>query len=289
MLRGSFEFFEYPTQSKDNASWWNNWEHSNTPLQRRVIIICYSTLVREYKAIFEATSADPIKAKLAQRKPYKTLSRTLYSLDPWLVAADEAHTAKNIKTAKFRAVHHVMWLAAIRIAITATPIHNQLEDMLNLIIMIQMKCTMNSQDSLHHKLIDGHLRKYLPILRSRARQHRLYCALEVPPDSSHDSNDAITVSQSHVLSEGIRFGKEFLIRAVRLITQLASRSMIRRKQSSVDWEEKPLLLLPTKIVTRHLINLTPQEQAWYIEENCAARAGKKNDLLVKTPVCKIPV
>lgn len=285
MARGSFEFFEYPTQSKDNGSWWNNWENSKTPLQRRVVIICYSTLVREYNGIFEATSADPVKAKLAQRKPYKTLSRTLYSLDPWLVAADEAHTAKNIKTAKFRAVHHVMWLATIRIAITATPIHNQLEDILNLIIMIQMKCTTSGEDNLHHKLIDGHLRKYLPILRSRARQHRRYCSLEVPSESSQDS---IAVSQSSVLSEGIRFGKDFLTHAVRLITQLAARSMIRRELSSVDWEGKQLLLLPTKTVTRHDINLTSQEHAWYIEESCASRAGKNEDLSVKTPVCGFP-
>lgn len=257
---GSFEFFLYPGDRRERPAWWAQWKESSTLVAKRVVLIPYALLRLDYCRKFETKSADPANGVLAQPRETQEDGPSLYDLVPWMIIADEAHYARNMATNTFRAIHHLVTTARCCILLTATPIHNKLEDMLNLLILGKMRITPILGS------IARHIRQQIPVYRARASQHRR--KLEGYKTSVQEG-EAQAPSSEEVegnMVEKLGFGKEFLTRMVQVMRYAIGPYYIGRSHESKDWEGQPLLRLPPKTTILRTVQLSKLEQQWYDSE-----------------------
>jgi SNF2 family DNA or RNA helicase len=267
---GSFEFFLYPGDRRERPAWWAQWQKSSTLMAKRVVLISYALLRLDYVRSFDTKSADPAKGVLAQPREIQQPDHSLYDLVPWMIVVDEAHYARNMATDTFRSIHHLVATARCCILLTATPIHNKLEDMLNLLVMGKMRITPMLGS------ISRHIRQQIPVYRARASQHRRKLegyktgvqeggATDIPSFEEVDGN----------MVEKLGFGKEFLTRMVQVMRYAIGPYFIGRSHESLDWEGQPLLRLPPKTSIVRTVQLSTQEQEWYYSERDGADPAQK--------------
>jgi SNF2 family DNA or RNA helicase len=269
---GSFEFFLYPANKRERPVWWAQWKESSTPMAKRVLLISYALLRMDYCQKFDSKSADPANGVLAQPKEMLQDDASLYDLVPWMIIVDEAHCARNIATDTFRSIHHVVKAARCCILLTATPIHNKLEDMPNLLILGVMRTTPTLT------AIARHIRQQIPIYRARASQHRRLMEnhetdVEGGVDDMPSYEDMVQVNGNMI--DKLGFGKEFLTQMVHVMRCVVAPYYIGRAHDSLDWEGQPLLRLPPKTTILRHVQLSHQEQEWYSLEKESARPAQK--------------
>jgi SNF2 family DNA or RNA helicase len=271
---GSFEFYLYPGHRRERPAWWAQWKGSSTLMAKRVVLVSYALLRLDYCRKFETKSADPTNGVLAQPKETQEEGPSLYDLIPWMIIVDEAHYARNMATDTFRSIHHLVSTARCCILLTATPIHNRLEDMLNLLVLGSMRTTPILGS------ITRHIRQQIPIYRARASQHRrklegyktsgqVEVEVQIPSSEEVDGN----------MVEKLGFGKDFLTRMVQVMRYAIGPYYIGRSHESQDWEGHPLLRLPPKTSILRTVQLSELEREWYNSEQESAypapKGGKK--------------
>jgi SNF2 family DNA or RNA helicase len=198
---------------------------------------------------------------------------SLYDLVPWMIIVDEAHYARNMATDTFRSIHHLVKTVRCCILLTATPIHNKLEDMPNLLILGMMRTTPSLT------AITRHIRQQIPIYRARASQHRRLIVnygtnvQEGGIDDTPSYEDMVQVNGNMV--DKLGFGKEFLIQMVYVMRCAVAPYYIGRAHESLDWEGQPLLRLPPKTTILRHVQLSHQEQEWYNLEKESAHPAQK--------------
>jgi SNF2 family DNA or RNA helicase len=274
---GSFEFYLYPGDRRERPAWWAQWNKSSTLMAKRVVLISYTLLRLDYCRKFLTKSADPPNGVLAQPMETQEDSPSLYDLVPWMVIVDEAHYARNMATNMFRSIHHLVTSARCCILLTATPIHNRLEDMLNLLVLGKMRTTPILGS------IVPHIRQQIPIYRARASQHRR--KLESYRSSVQEEGTTHMLSFEEVdgnMVEKLGFGREFLTRMVQVMRYAIGPYYIGRSHESLDWEGHPLLRLPPKTTMLHRVELSKQEQEWYDSEKDGAPRAQKPGKVVTT-------
>jgi SNF2 family DNA or RNA helicase len=261
---GSYEFFLYPTAGRDKQLWWKNtYQESNTAEQYRVIIISHTTLTMEYKSL----SADTFKETEADYK-------TIFDANPWLVVVDEAHMARNEGTNLFKALCELQSGTPCRLLLTATPIHNRVEDILSMISLMGIKLT-NSET----KLVK-HIKRSLPLFRAKARQY-LESTLKEPTLSGDQDHSPVLDERS--MAKRIGFGKDYIEGTIRAAKSLLRGQFIRRDHGSRDWEGNPLLVLPNKRISTVEVTLSPEDRRCYEK----ARGASKQGLIAKEANCKV--
>jgi len=247
---GAWEFLLYPKSLDAIYHWWDNvYAASVMPVYRRVIIISHTMLTMHQRS----QKASPHLAKGTHP--------TIFSVSPWLTVVDEAHVARNTGTHIFKAITKLSHNSACRILLTATPIHNQMENILSLVHLLGLNLSIE-EDKIIKKL-----RTLLPEFRRKARQH---LHSEVLPMSHNGSVHSLSPDDS-TLSDQIGFGKEFLQKTVGIIKYIIRGHYLRRDHDTLDWENRPLLQLPPKIIINVEVLLNVAEQEWYESEQRASK------------------
>lgn len=251
---GAWEFLLYPKSLQDMSHWWKNVYHkSNMPVYRRVIIASHSMLTLDYKHRPSLSAMEDTGGS--------STHTSLFNVSPWLVVVDEAHMARNTGTQVFKALVTLSQHSICRILLTATPIHNQVENILSLMQLLGLHLSQE-ESALTKKL-----RMLLPIFRRKAHE---YLHSGVVATTNEDSLQKLSADDSN-LTDQIGFGKEFLHQTVAIIKYIMRGHYIRRDYDSVDWEKKPLLELPTKTVIDVDIVLSREEREWYTTERNASK------------------
>jgi SNF2 family DNA or RNA helicase len=245
-LAGAWEAILYPTVQLQRPTWWTNiYRQSNTPVAQRIIIVTHKTLSLEHKE-FDA-------AKKAGKRV-----NTLFDLFPWLLVIDEAHMARNEKTELFKALLALSKQARSRLLLTATPIHNQIENVLTMMTLMRMQLTEDEGQ------IIKHIRINLPLFRQRAHKFLAASIIEKPPQDFSMEDGPIIDDRS--LIDRIGFGEDFLKKIISIIRYILQDHYLRRDYDSKDWQGQPVLSLPEKLIYKSVIDLTLADRLAYDQE-----------------------
>jgi SNF2 family DNA or RNA helicase len=239
LKKGTLDFFEYPNRANELASWWHYWDTSSSPVHLRVIVATHNALIM----------------KNPEKHTSEVRALSLANLRPWMVIVDEVHNVRNAGSKLFQGMCALVEHARIRIGLTATPIYNRLEDVLNIANLLGLE-----QHRADGFFAEALLRKILPNYRRRAQQYR---SQHLSTGEEDTPPDATIVKLSESLFEEVSFGGVFLMKCVALVQALYGPSYLRRDHSSCNWEGKPLVELPSKSVERRKLTLPAQEKALY--------------------------
>jgi hypothetical protein len=265
-LVGAWEALLYPTVQRQRPTWWTNiYGKSNTPVSRRIIIVTHRTLALEYQEFNTAKVGEQVA--------------TLFDLTPWFLVIDEAHMARNEKTGLFRALSALSKRAHSRLLLTATPIHNQIENVLTMITLLRMHLTRGEGE------IIKHIRINLPLFRQRA--HKFLAASmtgEPPQDFSMEGGPII---DDRNLIDRIGFGEDFLKKIISIIRYILRDHYLRRDYDSKDWQDRPVLSLPQKLIYKSVIDLTPPDRLAYDQEREAVvmSGSQRSRIVSKVSKC----
>jgi SNF2 family DNA or RNA helicase len=251
---GSYEFFQYPTAERERRLWWKNTYHeSKTAEHYRVIIVSHTTLASEHKsrdeAAIESTDVD---------------HKTIFDANPWLVVVDEAHMARNEGTNLFKALRKLSSGTLCQLLLTATPIHNRVEDILSIISLMGINLTQKETK------IVKHIKRSMPLFRTKARQYLEY-TLKGPSPS--DDLDHSLVLHDQSMTKRIGFGRDYIEKTIKIAKSFLRGQFIRRDHSSRDWKGNPLLVLPDKKIVTTKVKLNSEDRYYYEKAREARKYG----------------
>lgn len=252
--RGVADFLIYPTSKREKSDWWRTIFHNSiAPIAWRIILVSHSTLSQEYTNY--KTGVEPGDL-------------IFHNIKPRLVIVDEAHLAKNTGTNLFKAIQHMSQTASHTLLLTATPIHNQAENIFPLMQLINLDHSEDEKKKIKQMV------KCLPIFRARAFSHwqeTISWKQKSPQDMVLDDGGLI---------EKIGLGKEFLQQLIACIKHLLHKRYIRREHTDAA-------LLNKKIHICHVV-LSPAEDTWYKAEKEQSREGNTTTGSLKSKVGNHP-
>ncbi|RXW17371.1 hypothetical protein EST38_g8476 [Candolleomyces aberdarensis] len=234
----SVDLFCYPSSKVARDRFWaDDSPYNTTPhaQRNRIIIASHSTLVQEYRLLWESESKAPASERLPFDHPPERLGaedrrpKTLYGRKYLTIIFDEAQAARNYGSTHSSALL-IFRKAHTRLILTATPLQTRVEDIAAIGRMVGIP----------------HFRSqvYLDELAQDATAVR-----KAKQDLGAGDSDESAINP--VVALQIEASK-------RMQGQFMGR-LIRRKATSVDYEQNPLLVLPPCDVVDVIVQLQPWE------------------------------
>ncbi|KAJ2932839.1 hypothetical protein H1R20_g4266, partial [Candolleomyces eurysporus] len=234
------DIFCYPSSKAARDRFWADdspYNKSQHERCNRIIVASHSTLLQEYRLLWEPNSRVPVSERLPFEHPPERLGadsrrgKTLYGQQYLTVIFDEAQAARN-----YGSTHSAALLILAKshtwLILTATPLQTRVEDTGAIGRMVGIPY-FSTQEYLDEITQDA------AAIR-RAKQ-------ELGSGDSSDSKPNPVVALQVEAS-------------VRMQSQFENR-LIRRKAASLDFDKKPLLVLPPC----KIIDVTLQLQEWELE------------------------
>ncbi|KAJ2911463.1 hypothetical protein MD484_g8951, partial [Candolleomyces efflorescens] len=238
----SVDLFCYPSSKSARDRFWaedSPYNRSKHEHRNRIIIASHSTLLQEYRLLWESNSKVPSKNsdRLPWDHPPERLGaearkpKTLYGQKYLTLILDEAQVARNYGSTH-SAVLLILKQAHARLVLTATPLQTRTEDIAAIGRMV----------GIPHFSSDKHMEE---LTQDAAAIRRARAELGSGAMDELEANPVVALQ----VEASLRMQGEFMDR------------LIRRKATSLDYNKKPLLVLPTCDV----IDVTVQLQEWELE------------------------
>ncbi|KAG6876903.1 hypothetical protein C0993_012196 [Termitomyces sp. T159_Od127] len=216
-------------------------QSSEHKLHNRIVIASHSIITKDFMAT-HSTIPKRKKQKVMPWEipnPRKDLSNTIFGQNFLVVIVDEAHNYRNAGN-KHISVLRVLKNAAIRLPMTATPLHTSSKDIASM-------------------------------LRLTGVPHFFTDASMV-----EEKEDAAALRRAKKMDDDGLAAHEEQVRAVKRLQTQARGHFLRRTTDSVNFEGKPLVPLPPLVEISGVLKITSQEKA--IMDRCNEQAKAMIDV-----------